>query len=241
MLIGLVWAADTPEGITPSVTVVRSPEEELQEAVRKYQLQQLSSAIVSFHDLAISPDVPLAIQLEARVYLGELQLLEGNADRARRQFENVVRADPSYRIDLFRHPPEVGVLFNEVREQLIPTLTPSPPPSVFLPLLYHGSSDALTQDWPLTLLEGTFASCATGLNIYLLINRDQFLNTNSERVRAQSLRITQLSCFTGVVGTHIWRTVRTRKHHTEQWRTTLLYGQVSPTSHELIVGVDITF
>ena len=61
MLLGLSQAAPPEQPLAASSTVALSPEEELQEAVRKYQRRQLSSAIVSFHELATRPDIQSVI------------------------------------------------------------------------------------------------------------------------------------------------------------------------------------
>ena len=102
MLLGLSQAAPPEQPLAASSTVALSPEEELQEAVRKYQRRQLSSAIVSFHELATRPDIPLDVRQEARIFLGEIQLQEGNPDRAAEEFRKVIEADPHFRIDQHR-------------------------------------------------------------------------------------------------------------------------------------------
>lgn len=244
LLSGLARPTPPPTELMRSETSCQamSPEDELRDAVRKYQRQQIASAILNFHDLASNPDVPLEVRLEARIYLGEIRIIEGDQDKARDEFRRVIEADPYYQVDPFRHPPEVGVMFAEVRTEVIELLPPPvPPPVIMTPTLYYNRTEELTHEWPLTLLESGFAGCATGLNIYLLYMRTRFQDTPADRRRSRVLQGTQLGCFTGFVTTHVTRTFRARSHFQQEWRQSLRLGMGPQGAPVLMASFEIDF
>ena len=244
MLSGLSLAMPPQSGTSSSGLSCQamSPEEELQDAVRKYQRQQIASAILNFHDLASNPDIPLEVRLEARIYLGEVRIIEGDAEKARDEFRRVIEADPYYQVDPFRHPPEVGVMFTEVRNEVIQALPPpTPPPVIMTPMLYYNRTEKLSHEWPLTVLEGGLAGCATSLNVYLLYMRTRFLDTPADRRRSRVLQASQLGCFTGFVATHVTRTVRARSHFQQEWRQSLQLGMGAQGAPQLIASFEIDF
>ena len=83
-----------------------------------------------------------ALRQEARVYLGEVLYLKQDQEAARRVFERVLTIDPTYRIDPFRHPPDVCGFFETIRAYVEPNkpvevTTPGPVPPL-PPLGYMG-------------------------------------------------------------------------------------------------------
>lgn len=117
-------------------------EARLEAAVSAYQSGQLDLARETLAALVMDSSVDdLSLRQEARVYLGEVFLGEGKDDDARRVWELVLSEDPKYRVDPFRHPPEVVARFEVVRaytlridDQPASTLLvpPRPPRSVWL-------------------------------------------------------------------------------------------------------------
>jgi hypothetical protein len=69
------------------------------------------------------------IRQQARVYLGEVLYRGDDQEAARRIFERVLTEDPRYRIDPFRHPPDVCGFFETIRAYIQP-----PPPQVVDPV-----------------------------------------------------------------------------------------------------------
>jgi hypothetical protein len=69
------------------------------------------------------------VRQQARVYLGEVLYRGDEQEAARRIFERVLTEDPSYRIDPFRHPPDVCGFFETIRAYIQP-----PPPKVVRPV-----------------------------------------------------------------------------------------------------------
>jgi len=233
---GEVAAQPAPQAPTTAPAVL-TPEEQLDEAVLRYQTNQHPTAIIRFYDLSIDASVPLTVRLEAKVYLAEIYLLDGEQPNAEQQLREVIELDNFYQVDPFRHPPQVGALFVEVRARLLPTLQPpDPPPLVWVPGWYYARNDALRRDIPLSTVEGLFAAGATGLNIYLLINRDNFQDNPADRQLSERLRAAQLSCFGGYVTTHVVRSLRARSHFREAWRAELMLSQATPEQPPLWVA-----
>ncbi|MFT4977653.1 MAG: hypothetical protein ACI8S6_003560 [Myxococcota bacterium] len=243
LLLGM--AAATPPDLTPTFPqgpAVLSAEERLLEAVRSYQTQRLAFAIIEFHQLATDGDISQIVRHEARIYLGEIHLLQDDEPEAVRNFAVVVNEDPFYQIDHFRHPPEVGALFAEVRDRILPTLSPpTAPPTIFTPVLYYPRGEWPPYERLLTSTEMLFATGATALDVYLLINRKTFQDNPEDRQRAARLRAAQLSCFTGFVGTHVARSLRARRHFRESWRTQLLLSYTPGPETYWMAGIQGEF
>lgn len=247
MLLGEapVFAQSSPDAPT-SASAPKTPEEQLEEAVYQYQTLGSTTAIITLLNIAEDPRAPTSVRHEAIIYLGEVYLFDESRDEAERralaaeQFTIVIQADPAFEIDNFRHPPEVGVFYAELRRRIIPTLKPpAAPPSIFLPALYYKWGEWPAYEGLLTGTEMAFAAGATGLNVYLLVNRTTFFEDEAER--AARLRAAQLSCFTGYVGMHLWRTLRARRHHQETWRAELLLGQASLGEPPVMLSVQARF
>lgn len=243
MLLGMapVFAQSSPAAPT-GAPAPKTPEEQLQDAVYRYQAVGAKSAILTLNDLASDPRVPREVRHEALIYIGEIYLFDEQVGKATDAFSEVIVADPTFQVDHFRHPPEVGVFFLELRQQLIPTLKPpAPPPTIAVPALYYEWGEWPTSERLLFGTETLFAAGATGLNVYLLINRTSFDDDEEDRARAAQLRATQLSFFGGYVGTHLWRTLRARRHHQQTWRADLLLGQASLDEPPLMLSVEARF
>lgn len=90
---------------------------ELNEAVQFYQMGDRPMALQTFLSITTEPSYPVTIQQEARIYIAEIMLVEGNVDDARSYFHEVLDINPSYSIDRFRHPPEVCTEFDYTNAQ----------------------------------------------------------------------------------------------------------------------------
>lgn len=131
----------------PVVSIVPSPQAQLEEAVQRYQFGERDTAQGMFAALVLDDSAPGPVRQEARVYLGELLYVAGDKDEARRFFEQVLQQEPAYAIDAFLHPPEVVGFFQYVRAyhtappDLEPVLPPAPrlvPPSPVSAMMGHG-------------------------------------------------------------------------------------------------------
>jgi len=90
---------------------------DLNEAVQFYQMGDRPMALQTLLSITTDPSYPISIQQEARIYIAEIMLVEGNVDDARSYFHEVLDINPSYSIDRFRHPPEVCTEFDYTNAQ----------------------------------------------------------------------------------------------------------------------------
>ena len=90
---------------------------ELNEAVQFYQVGDRPQALQTLLSITTDPAYPQSIQQEARIYIAEILLVEGNIEGARSYFHEVLEINPSYNIDRFRHPPEVCLEFDYTNAQ----------------------------------------------------------------------------------------------------------------------------
>ncbi len=90
---------------------------DLNEAVQQYQMGDRPTALQLLLAITEDPNYPQSIQLEARIYIAEILLMEGNTQDAQRYFQEVLTINPNYNIDRFRHPPEVCTEFDFVLAQ----------------------------------------------------------------------------------------------------------------------------
>ena len=90
---------------------------ELNEAVQFYQVGDRTQALQTLLSITTDSVYPQSIQQEARVYIAEILLIEGNIEGARSYFHEVLEINESYSIDRFRHPPEVCTEFDYASAQ----------------------------------------------------------------------------------------------------------------------------
>ena len=100
---------------------------ELNEAVQFYQVGDRPQALQTLLSITTDPIYPETIQQEARIYIAEILLVEGNVEGARSYFHEVLEVNPNYNIDRFRHPPEVCMEFDYTNAQWKQR---QPPPSL---------------------------------------------------------------------------------------------------------------
>lgn len=90
---------------------------ELNEAVQFYQVGDRPQALQTLLSITTDPIYPQSIQQEARIYIAEILLVEGNIEGSRNYFHEVLEINPDYNIDRFRHPPEVCMEFDYTNAQ----------------------------------------------------------------------------------------------------------------------------
>ena len=90
---------------------------ELNEAVQFYQVGDRPQALQTLLSITTDSSYPQSIQQEARIYIAEILLVEGNVEGARSYFHEVLEINASYSIDRFRHPPEVCMEFDYTNAQ----------------------------------------------------------------------------------------------------------------------------
>ena len=103
---------------------------ELNEAVQFYQVGDRPQALQTLLSISSDNAYPQSIQQEARIYIAEILLVEGNVEGARSYFHEVLEINPNYNIDRFRHPPEVCLEFDYTnaqwkQRQPTPSITPT--------------------------------------------------------------------------------------------------------------------
>ncbi|MEC7985908.1 MAG: hypothetical protein VX278_12150 [Myxococcota bacterium] len=99
------------------------------DALRKYHSGEKDTAMQKFLSLSYNDEVSLEIRQEADIYIGEILYFQNDLESARRIFEQLLRKDPTYQIDRFRHPPEVCTYFDYVKSSL-PVIKLPPPPKI---------------------------------------------------------------------------------------------------------------
>lgn len=116
----------------------------LNQAVQYYQISDRTEAMQRFLSISMNDTYPESVRQEARIYMAEILLLEGNSDGAKKFIQEILRSNPSYQIDRFRHPPEICSFFDEIKEILpslkekqTPSIRQNPPASIFLPFGAH--------------------------------------------------------------------------------------------------------
>lgn len=100
----------------------------LEQAVRYYQLGERDEARHILAALVVAPGLDAALRQDARVYLAELLVFDGDVEGARDFLKQVLLEDPDYAIDPFRHAPEVTGEFDYVKALFTPVRPPDEPP-----------------------------------------------------------------------------------------------------------------
>ena len=90
--------------------------EVLNGAVREYQLNNTTEAMQQFLSISEDEKFPIAVRIEALIYIAEIELFESNRDGAIRFLSQVLELDAQHKIDRFRHQPEICILFDEVKQ-----------------------------------------------------------------------------------------------------------------------------
>ena len=154
----------------------------LNQAVHFYQMSDRTEAMQRFLSISMNETYPESVRQEARIYMAEILLLEGNADGAKQFIREILRANPNYQIDRFRHPPEICSFFDEIKESSPIPLTkedndpefrPTPNASIFLPF---GSHQIRKKKWLKGIACSTsqvlLAGGSLGMRSYLQTNQN---------------------------------------------------------------------
>lgn len=139
----MAYAQEEPGEPSAPSSVVPQPvdrEAQLREAVRLYQLGEFEQALAELAELVVDDSIPGPLRREARVYMAELLLTEGDRDGAELFFRKVLSEDPDLQLDPFRHPPDVMGFFQYVKAKVdaeaseAPVVTVPPPAPVLEPV-----------------------------------------------------------------------------------------------------------
>ena len=234
-LLGMAWADPNPppptseeSGATTAPPERPSYDELLHTATRNYQLRRRDLAIQQLAALALDEDAPLHVRQEARIYLAEDRFFQDDLDGADSFFEQVIRAEPDYQIDRFRHPPDVCAQFDLVRATVLPTLPPPPPllkpplawgPQSF-PNIYHRRYDVRPWlDGLLAVPEWSFFAIGTSMTAWYGLNRSGYYDdTPEDRAQATRFQIAHVSMFVGWVGVATTRRLIVRQDWDRNWQ-----------------------
>jgi len=145
MLLAFLLLGAFLDAGTRGVAHAQSPEDggmtheaRMQQAVRYYQLGERVEARHVLAALVVDAGISLELRQQARVYLAEILLVDGNTAEARGFLEQVLLAEPDFVIDRFRHTPEVAGEFDYVKALLAkppPDGNPDPPPDPPQPIV----------------------------------------------------------------------------------------------------------
>lgn len=216
---------------------VAPPEGRLDSALIHYQAGRYEEARVELAALINDPMLTdAALRQQARVYLGEVLYVRGQQDAAFKVFETVLLEEPAYRVDPFRHPPDVCGFFEVVRASVAPMRPPTPTP-VRLPVnanlgfgLYQLQHKQTGRG--VAFLAGQSALGLASLATFAILLVDHNPDDAEDRAALARLRWAQWGTTAGFWGVYTWSVVDARVH----WREEVpAQGQTGPT-----VGVGAT-
>ena len=208
----------------------------LSQAVRYYQLGERDEARRILATLVVSASANVATRQSARVYLAEILIVDGDIEGARGFLRQVLREDPTYTVDVFRHTPEVAGELVYVKALMVPVKPEpsSPPPpdrvvvtrplSVWSPFgRYHFANDRPVRG--LVYLTGVTSSAVASGFLFGMVHGNRTYKVNDtvlqspEELQVRSSRRAQwvaTGLFYGFWGVSIidaqvhWRTVGLR-------------------------------
>ena len=160
----------------------------LNQAVQFYQMSDRTEAMQRFLSISMNESYPASVRQEARIYMAEILLLEGNEDGAKKFIREILLANPKYQIDRFRHPPEICSLFDEIKESSpkpieknTTPIRPTPPASIFLPFGVHQLRE---KKWikgvACSTSQALLAGGSLGMRSYLQTNQNPKAPTEDE-------------------------------------------------------------
>lgn len=199
----------------PQVAADLTGDQRLDAALVHYQAGRYEEAREGLAALINDPALDdVDLRQQARVYLGELLYVRGQQDAAFKVFETVLLEDPGYRIDPFRHPPDVCGFFEVVRASVAP-MRPAGPPTVELPRnarlgfgLYQYQHQQPGRG-TLFLVSQT-ALGLTSLVSFGVLLADHGVGDAEERRRIVTLRAVQWSTTAGFWGMYTWSVLDAR-------------------------------
>ena len=224
--------AEVPAPVGPTAADAPPPppprRADLEAAVRAYQAGRHAEARVALAMMVNDPTLTdQKLRMQARVYLGEIFYVEGDEEAAFKAFEAVLSEDPNFRIDPFRHPPDVCGFFEVVRASTTPgRATPlvTPPPPGLAANAWMGFGQYQRTHGERThgrlLLGGQLVTGAVSLVSYgvLLADREYADDDPEKKRHLQRLRLLQWGATTGFWGIYAWGMVDAQRDHAAEQR-----------------------
>lgn len=105
----------------------------LNQSVQLYHVGSRAEAMQGFLTIGYDKGYPISVRHEALMYIAEILYIEGNVDDARTYMLEVLQENPEYRIDAFRHPPEICLEFDAVKRKFVPLNTMVSPSRQYFP------------------------------------------------------------------------------------------------------------
>lgn len=201
-------------------------QQQLEDALIAYQLQEIDRATDLFTQLATRGDVPQKLQQEAMIYMAGILLRRGDdssIQMADQYFREVILDDPTYQIDRFVHPPEVTARFDQNRSLLKSQIERlARPPWVFrrlVPAAYALEYEAPKYNGLLLGVEVPFAAASIGGFTWLWVNSAAGNFQETQRDQIERLRYGQWAV--SGVGAALWltRLIRTQQHWNRNFRS----------------------
>lgn len=115
----------------PPPVAPQGAETRLENAIRDYQAGRHDLALTLLTALVRDEPDEAAVVRDARVYMAEIFLVQGNESAAREALEQVLQASPDLELDPFEHPPDICAFFELVKAS--GTWRPAPVPSTLAP------------------------------------------------------------------------------------------------------------
>lgn len=172
----------------------------LNEAIRYYHSGDRPSAMQKLLSLTYNNEAPEALKIQANVYIGEIMYIQGDKESAQRRFEQVLQIDPGYRIDRFRHPPEVCSFFDFVKSYINIPKDPDPPPkrNASIPLvsylpygLYQVQYEKSWKGYTYLTAQAITSATSISLLIYLNYNNSYAAGDTEKKASLEQLVLLQ--------------------------------------------------
>ena len=139
-------------------------------------------------------------RIQSRVYIAEILYIQGDREGAKQWFEKILRERPHYRIDRFRHPPEVCGYFDFVKSYMKPIVAVEKKPTVkstYSPFrlapfgLYQLKKGQGVKGATHLVLQMGLGALSTGLYIDLLLDHSHLTGDETKRITLERKRLTQ--------------------------------------------------
>ncbi len=209
------------------------------DALRKYHTGEIDTAMQKFLSISYNDEASVDLRQEADIYIGEILYAQGDLESARRIFAQLLRKDPTYQIDRFRHPPEVCTYFDYIKASQ-PVIKPPPtvrklkpfPVSGYAPFgVYQLRHDRTWKGYLYLSSQTITATTSIALLIYLSTNNQYNENDLSRKNMLQNTIYVQQASTVVFYALWLGSAIDAQRH----WRvnlaqdpaTTMLYPELS--------------
>ena len=213
----------------PPPETAETAEQRLSGAVRAYQEGRPEEARVTLAALVNDPALTdPELRQQARIYLGEVLYVGGQEDAAFKVFEVVLHEDPNYRVDPFRHPPDVCGFFEVVRAStsaltprptLLPTLPAPPPLSAWVGFGVYQSRHGSRPKGAVMMISQAGLGLASAAGYGWITSQRHYRGGSETLAHLQTLKAVQWGVTAGFWGIYAWGALDARADWRERGAT----------------------